>query len=203
LLLNTYLDHVLDKPWKRIHADTPLVRVADDLLILCTDRKQASERREALERLLRSNGMALKQEKGALRDLEVEPIEWLGFELRHGENGLEARLTERSWSRLNEALRGTHDKPDAPIRANETIVGWIEQQGPCYPNSDVDEVHARIERTAHQFAFEEIPTIAELRLCWERAHERWEQLRTDERRTDGDSMACSPKTGPPEMGIPR
>ena len=168
LFLNTYLDHVLDKPWKKSHAETPLLRVADDILILCKDREQAVVCKKALEDMLRSAGMPLNGEKGGLSDLGAgQSIDWLGYDLRRDVNGLEARLTEKSWSRLKEVLKGTHDKPNAPIRANETIVGWIEQLGPCLPYSDVDAVLARIRRTgATSLLSEGVPSNGELRLQW-------------------------------------
>ena len=37
LLLNTYLDHLLDRPWAKRQPATPLIRVADDLLVLARD----------------------------------------------------------------------------------------------------------------------------------------------------------------------
>jgi integrase len=35
LMLNLYLDHFLDRVWRRLLPDTPLLRSADDLLVLC------------------------------------------------------------------------------------------------------------------------------------------------------------------------
>ena len=35
LLLNLYLHHLLDVRWRTLHPDSPLLRYADDLLLLC------------------------------------------------------------------------------------------------------------------------------------------------------------------------
>ena len=43
LLLNLYLDYVLDRPWERQHPDLPLLRWIDDLLILTSDRDRQSQ----------------------------------------------------------------------------------------------------------------------------------------------------------------
>jgi RNA-directed DNA polymerase len=43
LLLNTYLDHLLDRPWAKQQPATPLIRVADDLLVLARDGQAAQE----------------------------------------------------------------------------------------------------------------------------------------------------------------
>ena len=60
MLLNLYLHHHLDRPWRKHHADVPLIRVADDLLLLCRDRQAAERSYADLEMLLRPAGMPLK-----------------------------------------------------------------------------------------------------------------------------------------------
>ena len=115
LLLNVYLDHVLDRPWQKTHPTAPLIRVADDLLVLAEDRDQAVTLRTSLKSILLPAGMPLKESKSAIRDLASgQRTEWLGFDIRRGTNGVEPLLTERSWERLEEALTELHDKPDAP-----------------------------------------------------------------------------------------
>jgi leucyl-tRNA synthetase len=53
LLLNVYLHHHLDRVWLRRHPGKPLVRVADDLLVLCSSWQEAAGARAALESLRR------------------------------------------------------------------------------------------------------------------------------------------------------
>jgi RNA-directed DNA polymerase len=178
LLLNVYLDHVLDRPWQKAYPGTPMVRVADDLLILTGERQQAKSALVALADRLRPAGMTLKQEKVAIADLATgQTVEWLGYAIRQGATGVEARLTERSWEQLENALAATHEKPDAPIHALETIAGWIDQAGPCYRDQDVTAVYERIERIARTYAFEEVPTRDEVLARWARAFDRWERGR--------------------------
>jgi len=160
LLLNAYLDHHLDRPWVGKQLRGRLVRVADDLLVLGHDRRGAERCHAGLTDLLRPAGFSLKGDAHAsTRDLQAgEEGEWLGFSLRKGPRGLEARPTERVWSKLDEHLALAHTKPDAPVRAYETIVGWVEQLGPCEPHLGQDELHHRIVLLAREHAFEEIPT---------------------------------------------
>jgi hypothetical protein len=33
---------------------------------------------------------------------------------------------------LSQSLELCHTKPGSPLRARETILGWINQMGPCY-----------------------------------------------------------------------
>jgi RNA-directed DNA polymerase len=62
LALNIYLAHILDRPWRR-RKHQPLIRVADDLLVLCRSGKQADAARAELRGLLLPAGMQLKDER--------------------------------------------------------------------------------------------------------------------------------------------
>jgi group II intron reverse transcriptase/maturase len=187
LLLNVYLDHVLDRPWRKAHPETPLVRVADDLLVLTGNRQQAESALTALTDRLRPAGMALKREKVDIADLTTgQRVEWLGYAISQGATGVEAHLTERNWEQLESALAATHDKPDAPIRALETIAGWIDQAGPCYCDQDVTAVHTRIERIARTYAYEEVPTRDEVQTRWGSAYDRWNGRRRADKARERD-----------------
>jgi hypothetical protein len=194
---------MLDRAWRKQHPDAPLLRFADDLLILADNRDEAVALRAALEALLRPAGMPLNESKGALRDLAAgQAIEWLGYELRRGDGGVEPRLTARSWDRLDGALAAMHDGPDAPTRAIETIEGWIAQQGPCYRSEDVDGVVARIDRTARQYAFEETPDRGRIRALWGAAYLRYRNVyRTvsDGDRRVGEEWRLRPAHRPPAV----
>jgi CRISPR-associated protein Cas1 len=52
LLLNVYLDQVLDRPWAKSRPDIPLIRYADDLLALTRDPDQAADAHTHLRSLL-------------------------------------------------------------------------------------------------------------------------------------------------------
>jgi hypothetical protein len=180
LLLNVYLDYLLDRLWRKQHPDVPLIRVADDLLILTKDRDQAIEARSELKALLQAAGMPLKDAKSATSDLITgQTTEWLGYQIQKGQTGLQPRLSPRSWWQLDFNLARLHQEPDAPIRALETIEGWILQQGPCFPNEDVQEVYARIDRLARRYAFEELPNQERVLSLWIEAHDRWGQTRRE------------------------
>lgn len=179
LLLNAYLDRVLDRPWARYEPATPLIRVADDVLILARDGDTARAAHERLAARLRSAGMGLKAGSGsAVRDLLLgETADWLGFRLRKGPGGLEARPTDRCWAQLDEALEGAHTKPDAPARAREIVAGWAEQLGPCRPHLDLAGLFAGIAAVAGRYAFEEAPDRRSLEEVLLRGYRRWRSLR--------------------------
>ncbi len=159
LLLNLYLDHQLDHSWAKRHPANPLIRVADDLLVIARDRSEAESAHEDLRSRLRSVGLNLKAIPGTtVRDLRHgETGDWLGFRLRNGPGCLEIRPTDLCWGRLEEILGLAHTKPSAPLRAFETIEGWTEQLGPCRPHLDPSDLLERIASVAHEHAFDEIP----------------------------------------------
>jgi hypothetical protein len=185
ILLNTYLDHVLDWHWKSKRPDTPTIRYADDLLILTKGTQDAEFAHAYLESRLRSAGMALKGDRrAAIHDLRTgQPVEWLGIAIRRGPGGLEYRPAERSWETLREDLGIAHTKPESPIRAIETIEGWIGQLGPCRRFLDIPETHARIATLAAGLAFEEFPSHESVEQILNDAHGRWDltRRRTSER----------------------
>ena len=182
LMLNVYLDHHLDRPWARACPQWPLIRVADDLLIVCATVEEAMQARKELHRLLTSAAMPLKgTPETTTRNLaHGETATWLGYGLDKGEHGLQARLRDDgpTWDRLRENLVLAHEEPDAPRRALQSIESWIQAHGPCYPTADVRRTHARIAEIARALAFEEIPTVDDVEVLWTTAYERWERVRT-------------------------
>lgn len=183
LLLNLYLDHHLDRPWKKRYPGAPLVRVADDLLVLTTTPEEARQARQNLEQLLQPAGLPLKGTMvTAVRDLSGgETIDWLGYRLRKGKEGLEVEMTERPWRSLEEAFRLAHHHDDAPLRAYDIVVGWISQQGPCLPWTNPQGAYARVKATALSYAFEELPPQGEFLAIWRQAHEDWQRVRREMR----------------------
>jgi RNA-directed DNA polymerase len=179
LLLNVYLNHFLDRKWDRLFAGVPLLRWADDVLILCRNRQEALQAYQGLEQLLLPAGMRLKgTTEQAVHDLKggAEVI-WLGYRLRKAQGGLEVSLTERSWKRLSERLELCHEKDCSSLRAVETILGWVSQMGPCLPTTNVDGAYARVVSLARGLGFDELPPIEGVRRSWHQAYKRWERCR--------------------------
>ena len=180
LMLNVYLDHILDQPWRETYPHLPLIRFADDLLILCQNLPEAKAADAALRRLLLPMGMSLKESpRESIHNLRTPgaSVEWMGFSI--DKNGLElaASIAERSWRRLREYLMLAHTKNDAPLRAVHIIKQWLRSRGPCYPWSDREAVCQRIAHLARKQSFEEIPGPGELDEIWQAAYGRWNNLR--------------------------
>jgi RNA-directed DNA polymerase len=188
LLLNVYLDHFLDKKWLRLHPDNPLLRWADDLLVLCRDPEEAQQTYQNLQGLLIPVGMKLKgTPEKTIHDLQnSEFADWLGYRLRKGTNGLIVNMTESAWESLAEKLEQDHEEDCSPLRANQTIMGWISQLGPSYESTGLTQTYARIVTLAQNQAFDEIPTMEQVRRQWRSAFMRWQHARTNiEQRVQG------------------
>ncbi len=179
LLLNVYLDHLLDKKWRKQHPEVPLLRVADDLLLLCRTVDEARAKREELGHKLQAAGLPLKGTRDtAVRDLaHGHDARWLGFRLTKAGKDLAPHIGEKVWTSLARKLEATHRKADAPHRAVDTIRGWVHQQGPCFPYTDQPTAYARITDLARTSGFEEIPTQEEIQRDWERAFGHYQEIR--------------------------
>jgi hypothetical protein len=111
-----------------------------------------------------------------------DPAIWLGYRLLGDGGGLKVSLTEDAWQSLSQNLELCHTKDSSPVRAIETIRGWISQLGPCFLNTNINQAYARISELAHTLAFDEIPTEEVICRCWHQAHIRWEDCQRAQRK---------------------
>src|SRR5262249_15051597 len=135
MLLNLYLHHCVDRPWRSQHPGVPLLRYADDILLVCRSLVEARKAYQSLVDVLRSAGMAAKESlRDAVRKLTVDsPAHWMGFHIERHAWELRFGLSEEAWWKLEEKIVLAHEEPNSPIRVFHAIVAWIGQKGPCYP----------------------------------------------------------------------
>lgn len=181
LLLNLYLDHVLDRKWQRSYGHIPLIRYADDILLLCTSQAQAGEAYAAIVALLRPTGMRIKEsvDVGVRALTPGNAVEWMGYAIRRCSTGLRLSMAARAWNSLAESLKLAQEAPDAPIIANAVIEGWISQQGPCYPSLNMKRTYDRISGLANEEAFVEIRTRRATSNQWKKAYETWQEVKSN------------------------
>lgn len=178
LLLNLYLDHHLDRTWRRRFPDTPLLRTADDPLIVCRTEAEARNAHAQLREILLPTGMRLKgTPDSAICDLHTgDHADWLGYDVSWGIDGLEVRTAEKAWRKLARELEEAHEHPASPLRARRILEGWTDQLGPTYPYAEHDQVYARVTALFRESAFDEAPD--EPAFEWRRwgAYARWLRL---------------------------
>ena len=183
LLLNVYLDHFLDKPWRRRHPNEPLIRSADDILVCCGNVGQAQAVDHDLKKMMTAAGMPLKgNEATAIVDLSRgKNADWLGYRLSYQADDLVCRIAERAWGALPLRLEHAHSKPCSPLVANQVIEGWMDQLGPCFRCEHTNDIVNWVRSIAADLAFDEIPTNQELRRRWRAAFDRWNAIREQTR----------------------
>jgi ribonuclease HI/retron-type reverse transcriptase len=187
LLMNLYLDHFLDRPWRKRFPDVPLLRYLDDIVVICPESHDPAPLYAGLVQLVRDAGLSLKgdelkgHEPKSIRYLgSGQTANWLGFEIALNNQHLVAQVPAEptaKWShKLREALSNCHRQPNAPIRAQETIRGVFQHLGPCFPHSNRKAVYQLTTAVARQQAFEEILTWDEFDSRWQAAYGRYQKL---------------------------
>jgi hypothetical protein len=181
LLLNLYLHHFLDRPWRKEQPHVPLIRVADDILLLCRTVHEAQDGHAALAALLRPAGMPLKgNDEATIHTLsEDDPADWLGFQITKAKQALHVGIGDRAWDRLVDALAVASKRPDAADRVDRIIRGWVSQMGPCYSSLEREQACDRLSTTAHEQVRDGAREPASYQKWWQIAHARWCRLRNE------------------------
>ncbi len=175
LLLNIYLDGVLDQRWKKRHPDTPLIRYADDILLLCRSVEEAQRAYEMLTELLQPTGM---QTKGTYEfdttDLRTgQRAEWLGYSLGLEGGKTTVRVSGKFPTKLRHHLATALAEADGALVTHQVIMGVLDQLGPCYGDEDHLRVFRQIEAIARDLGMGETPSNDELLRTWQRSHARY------------------------------
>ena len=174
LMLNTYLNHFLDRPWRREQPTLPLVRVADDLLLPCVNKKQAIKAHEFLSHLLLPAGMPLKFNfEDALHDLAGRRGgDLAGLQPQQGQGWPRSRNCHQVLGPAG----GVHwpwQTPRAihPSGQSMSSQRWLRfSVAPAIPGPTVKRLRLKIIECAHQQGFEEVPKPLELLNSWQRAY---------------------------------
>jgi len=181
LLLNLYLHHFLDSEWQRACPDTPLLRYADDLLILCKSREEAEGRWQDLRSILLPAGMQLKASFAADVTHEIagsDVADWLGFQISRMGERLNIGIGAKAWSGLQQGLCRAQEKSNSPVRAIQTIESWIRQIGACHEWVDHDGVLEKVRTVAAAEGFNELPSGECLLEHWHQAQRNWQSVRS-------------------------
>lgn len=131
LLANIYLN-TLD--WLMAEAGLEMVRYADDMVVLCRERREAEEALERVSQWMREAGLELNQEKTRVVSMEEggSHFEFLGYRFWRGKKRGEIRrfVRAKSKKKLKESLK-THTRrnngeslPAIIARINVILQGW-------------------------------------------------------------------------------
>ena len=175
LLLNVYLDNVLDQKWAKRHPDIPLIRYADDIQLQCRNVEEAQQAYNTLTELLQPTGMCLKGTYGTdTTDLRTgHRAEWLGYSLGLEGGNVTIQVSEKFPKKLHHHLAAALAEADGALVTHAVIMGTVDQLGPCYHHEDHQRVFRHILATARELGMGEIPGNDELHRVWQRSHMRY------------------------------
>lgn len=178
LLLNLYLHHHLDVPWARAHPDVPLLRYADDLLLLTRTTTAARDQLAALADRCRRIGLPTKAAADPVRDLRTGgQCEWLGYVFdRRTTGGVTIRPSERAYTTLKLKLDEATSKPGGYARTREVVLGWVDSLGPCKGHVTVMDLTAAVNRAADECGVDGVPAADEVGRRYDKAGRRFRVL---------------------------
>jgi len=176
-LLNLYLHHVLDRRWRKLHPDIPLIRYLDDILLLCRSVSEAKQAHEDLVRLLRGSGMLLKgDQKSSVRTLtNTSPAEWLGFRISKTCSRLQIGVGDGGWARLAEELATISIKNDND-NPGKTVEAWLMYFGPCYSPRNRVALCRQLKSIIKMAKSTDVPPDQLLQDAWAEAFGHWQNF---------------------------
>ncbi len=185
LLLNIYCHHVLDRPWRAMVPEIPLLRFADDLLVICESVQQAEDARRRLRQLLQPAGLALKASKDGHATIhrlaKGESLGWLGLDINYFDDGLQFRITESAWDRVYSTLQLRAEFPSEEdlweCGPQKVVIDWLWQMGPAYRDERRDEVFKNIFRLGRLAGMNLCPYQEEFKHTWRKAYRQWVRTR--------------------------
>jgi group II intron reverse transcriptase/maturase len=178
LLLNLYLDHMLDRRWKTQQPHVQLIRYADDLLLLCRDANEALAAGNTLAKLAREIGMPLSKQKTRVEHLDSRKgVEWLGYQLRREDGDLTTQISEMGWRNLRNHLEQAHWFAAPPVQAQRILDGWFVQQGPAYDPRTKKAVLDRLHGILSDLYLVEALDAKRVTKMWRKGRDAWHQER--------------------------
>lgn len=177
--LNVLLDSVLDQPFLADPAQPPVLRYADNLIVVA---RTVAEARQALQRvaeLLTPYGLLPKGEDGppVILSRQGARINILGFRVGLEGDRLLVGLAPEAYEGLDRRLDEAHETGNPTEIARTVIQGWIASHAPGLESQSVGHLLHRIRQIAASKGFREIGTdnlIRDQILC---AIARWKAYR--------------------------
>jgi len=147
LCLNLYLHDRIDRLWEKKHSKIPMLRYADDFLILTKTKAEATRALKSLSFLAGKAGHQIKStQRSPIRDLaHGERITTLGMNCGLTEDGkFEIRPSKQSFTKLLTQIEILEKGDDTVNRIFMKIKGWISQQSLAYNESISTKIISKI-----------------------------------------------------------
>jgi hypothetical protein len=136
-LLNAYLAHYLDIPWRERFPQWPLVRYGDDIVVVTKSKREARAAHRELDDILGNIDMTLRAEKTRNIDVRNRPFEYLGFTIRKVQTGFSISLPHKFAQRIRDVVH-RRTRPDTE-RMEQGLTGLFAYFGPAWDSDDIDK----------------------------------------------------------------
>jgi len=187
LLLNLFLHHKIDRPFAVRCPDVRLFRCADDILLLCKNRRQAKKARASLQHLVAGARMVLKERsQSTIADLRTEErITWLGYDCGSLSGTFNVRIAQRAVHSIQDKLRELIDDENTAMVAARRMCGWFKAAGPAYDRKYARQVVRDVLNIVKEIGLAKsvikLESGLEMRLgrqrdwltIWAEAHKEW------------------------------
>jgi group II intron reverse transcriptase/maturase len=177
LMANLYFHHHLDRRWSEECGSLPMIRYADDLLLLCHDSQEADEALETLSRFIHDCGLKLKNPtETKIHDLRFGTIQWLGYTITQHQQEIRISISDVQWGSLRESLSDCFNFPNISERAEQVVSGWLQQLAPAYTYADRNSCLQNLQLILQNYYLEELD-LAVLIDKWRLASDRYQTMR--------------------------
>ena len=191
LFFNAYMARYFDEPWLRRYPQWPMLRYADDILILARTRREARRAHRELRRLLTSAGFRIKQSKTRRVNMRHGELQWLGHRIVGTDGKLTIDIPETHWEHLSDSISKRRGEENQQT-IQEAVTAFFTYHGPAWKSQAID---LAVSRARHILADAggnrpnggEPQTEAQWRQAAERAQTRWEHTARREARR----LTCS------------
>jgi hypothetical protein len=177
VLLNIYLDHVLDRWWRKTRPDVPLLRTADDLAILCRSRREAERVYPQLARRLQGVGFDLHgADSSHLFDLRQVHVPFLGFNVQQRGSDWLITLPASFRKRLEHRIHRLQCAPDGLPTAVHGIEGLFSQLGPAFHDADRPQLYGEMTAALTAKGLQAAVRNERWEQLWQTAWMRWQSI---------------------------
>jgi len=142
-LLNAYLAEHLDLPWAEQHPQWPLVRYADDIIVLTRSKAEARAAHRALATMLARVGMELAAHKTRNTWLDSKPVAWLGHTISRG-HGYRIGLPHD----FRDQILRTLERKDRTMSVEGRMAALFAYHGPVWDHEDIEYWTRKTEELA-------------------------------------------------------
>jgi hypothetical protein len=143
-LFNCYGGEYLDKPWQRRFPELPLVRWADDVLILAPSKREARRGHREYAKIAGSAGFGLKESKTRRVNMHHGSLDWLGHQISRRSGRYVVSVPEECWRQIECRIRSVRPGLHGDL-IDRICRGFLTFHGPAWASQRIAVAVARLQ----------------------------------------------------------